>query len=140
MNSPVPYLSAANGVAEWTFRVIFRSVRILLLEAKMAHGWWAEACDYAVKVANLLPTSQHRGKCLRRSGVERNKKLATYGYGGSMCYAKIPVAKGHSKLSHRGQKGRFIRLAGHGSYRIVLDAVPGTRSSFPVMSYLRSWL
>lgn len=58
----VPYLSAANGVAERTFGVIFGSVWILLLKAKMAHGWWAEACDYAVKVANLLPTSWHPGK------------------------------------------------------------------------------
>ncbi len=56
------YSSAANGVAERTFGIIFGSVRILLLEAKMAHVWWAEACDYIVKAGNLLPSSRHPGK------------------------------------------------------------------------------
>ncbi len=51
-----PYSSAANGVAECAFGVVFGTVRIMLIEAGMSHGWWAEACDYTIKVGNLLPS------------------------------------------------------------------------------------
>ncbi len=57
-----PYSSAANGVAECAFGVVFRTVRIMLIEAGMSHGWWAEAYDYAIKVGNLLPSTRHPGE------------------------------------------------------------------------------
>ncbi len=57
-----PYSSVANGMAEWALGIIFGAVRMMLVEAKMSHGWWAEACDYVIKARNLLPSSQHPGK------------------------------------------------------------------------------
>ncbi len=57
-----PYSSAANRMAEQMLGIVFGTVRILLLEARMSNGWWAEACNYAIKAGNLLPTSHHPGK------------------------------------------------------------------------------
>ncbi len=122
-----PYSSAANGVAEQTFRVIFGSVWILLLEVKMAHALWAKACDYAVKVANLLPTSWHPGKVPEEVWSGKKQTVGHLWVWGSTCYAKIPAAKEHSKLGPRGQKGRFIGLVGHRTYRIVLNDIPGNK-------------
>ncbi len=93
----------------------------------MAHAWWAEACDYAVKAANLLPISQHPGKVPEEVWSGKKQMVRHLHVWGSTCYAKIPAAKGHSKLSPRGQKGRFIGLAGHGTYQIVLDDIPGNK-------------
>ncbi|SJL14141.1 uncharacterized protein ARMOST_17596 [Armillaria ostoyae] len=122
-----PYSSAANGMAERTFGIVFGTVRILLLEAKMSDGWWAEACDYAIKAGNLLPSSRHPGKVPEEEWSGKRQTVSHLRVWGSTCYAKIPAAKGHSKLSPRGQKGRFVGLAGHGSYRILLDGVPGNK-------------
>ncbi len=81
----------------------------------------------AMKVANLLPTSRHLGKVPEEIWSGKKQTVGHLQVWGSTCYAKIPVAKGHSKLSPRGQKGRFIGLVGHGSYQIVLDDIPGNK-------------
>ncbi len=122
-----PYLSAANGMAEWTMGIIFGTVWILLLEVKMSDSWWAEACDYAIKAGNLLPSSWHPGKVPEEEWSGKRQTVGHLRVWGSTCYAKIPAAKGHSKLSPQGQKGQFIGLAGHGTYRILLDDIPGNK-------------
>ncbi len=93
----------------------------------MSDGWWAEACDYAIKVGNLLPTSWHPGKVPEEEWTGKRQTVGHLRVWGSICYTKIPTAKGHSKLSPRGQKGQFVGLAGHGSYRVLLDEVPGNK-------------
>ncbi len=57
-----PYSSAANDMAERSFGIVFGSVHIMLLEAGLSMGWWAEACDFAIKVGNLLPMSRYPEK------------------------------------------------------------------------------
>ncbi len=122
-----PYSSAANGMAEQTLGIVFGTVHILLLEAKMSNRWWAEACNYTIKAGNLLPSSRHPGKVPEEGWTGKHQTVGHLRVWGSPCYAKILAAKGHSKLALRGQKGWFVGLAGHGSYRIVLDDVPGNK-------------
>ncbi len=93
----------------------------------MAHAWWAEAYDYAVKAENLLSTSWHPGKVPGEVWSGKKQIVGHLDIWGSTCYAKILVGKGHSKLSPRGQKGRFIRLVDHGMYQIVLNDIPGNK-------------
>ncbi len=94
-----PYLSAANGMAEWMLGIVFGTVQILLLEAKISDGWWAEACDYAIKAGNLLPSSRRPDKVPEEEWSGKHQTVSHLRVWGSTCYAKIPVAKGHSKLS-----------------------------------------
>lgn len=71
-----PYSSAANGMAERMLGIVFGTVWILLLEAKMSDGWWAEACDYMIKAGNLLPTSRHPSKVLEKEWSGKRKTVA----------------------------------------------------------------
>ncbi|KAK0234779.1 hypothetical protein EDD85DRAFT_745724, partial [Armillaria nabsnona] len=112
------YLSAANRIAEQTFEIIFGLVQILLLEVKRAHAWWNKACNYIVKAGNLLPSSWHPGKVPEEVWSGKKQMVNHLCVWGLTYYIKIPAAKRHSKLSPQEQKGRFIELAGHGSYQI----------------------
>ncbi len=134
-----PYSSAANGMAERTLGIVFGTVRILLLEAKMSDGWWAEACDYVIKAGNLLPTSRHPGKVPEEEWSGKRQTVAHLRVWGSTCYMKIPAAKGHSKLSLHGQ--RVISLAWQGTahtgfYWMMYLA---TKSLYLMMLSLKSW-
>ncbi len=102
-----PYSSAANGMAEWMLGIVFGTVRILLLEARMSDGWWAEACDYAIKAGNLLPSSRHPGKVPEEEWTGKCQTVGHLRVWGSPCYTKIPAAKGHSKLAPARTKGPF---------------------------------
>lgn len=94
-----PYSSAANGMAEQTLGIVFGVVHILLLEARMSDGWWAEACNYAIKAGNLLPSLWHPGKVPEEEWTGKRQTVGHLQVWGSPRYTKIPAAKGHSKLA-----------------------------------------
>ncbi len=133
-----PYLSAANGMAEWTMGIVFGTVWILLLEAKMSDGWWAEACDYAIKAGNLLPSSWHPGKVPEEEWSGKRQTVGHLQVWGSTCYTKIPAAKVTANYLRKDRKVSSLAWQGMAHTGSCWMTYLATRSLSPVMSYSRN--
>jgi hypothetical protein len=71
-------------------------------------------------MGNLLPLVQHPEGIPAEMWTGNRQDVGHIRMWGCMAYVYIPKEKGRSKLSDQGQKGRLIRIEGHGLYRVLI--------------------
>ena len=86
----IPKTPEQNGVSERLNRTLVEGARSMLLDAKLAKSYWAEAVNTAVYLKNRCPTKAVKGKTPYEAWYGKKPNIEHLRVFGCTAYAHIP--------------------------------------------------
>lgn len=110
--------SAANGVAERSFRTVMEGTRTLLEEADLPYSFWGEASSTFIYVNNFVPLSRYPDVVPIEAWTQRRQDVSHLRPFGCECWVMLPRRRTDGKLGRQAVKGRLLGYMGRRGYRI----------------------
>lgn len=110
--------SAANGVAERSFRTVIEGTRTLLEDANLPYSFWGEAASTFIYVDNFVPSSRFPDVVPVEAWTQKRSDISHLRPFGCECWATLPSRRTDGKLGRQAVKGKLIGYMGRRGYRV----------------------
>ena len=99
----IPKTPQQNGVSERMNRTLVKTVRSMLVDAKLPHEFWAEALSTAVYLRNRSPTKAVDGMTPFEAWMKKKPTVSHLRVFGCKAYAHVPKDE-RGKLDSKAKK------------------------------------
>ncbi|GAW04347.1 retrotransposon Ty1-copia subclass [Lentinula edodes] len=110
--------SAANGVAERSFRTVMEGTRTLLEEADLPYSFWGEASSTFIYINNFVPSARFPDVVPVEAWTQKRQDISHLRPFGCDCWATLPRRRTDGKLGRQAVKGKLLGYMGRRGYRV----------------------